>query len=58
MTQELLIKYYTELEYILSIEDDLKELHEDDLYFVLETLLPEGTDIDVAVKELTLKWKN
>lgn len=52
-----MVKYFTHIDLLESIENELKQMHEDDLYLVLDTLLPEGTDIDIAVKEI-IEWKN
>jgi len=57
MSKEQMIKYFTHIDLLESIENELKQMHEDDLYLVLDTLLPEGTDIDIAVKEI-IEWKN
>lgn len=52
-----MVKYFTHIDLLESIENELKQMHEDDLYLVLDTLLPEGTDIHIAVKEI-IEWKN
>jgi hypothetical protein len=57
MSKEQMVKYFTHIDLLESIENELKQMHEDDLYLVLDTLLPEGTDIDIAVKEI-IEWKN
>jgi len=57
MSKEQMVKYFTHIDLLESIENELKQMHEDDLYLVLDTLLPEGTDIHIAVKEI-IEWKN
>jgi len=57
MSKEQMVKYFTHIDLLESIENELKQMHQDDLYLVLDTLLPEGTDIDIAVKEI-IEWKN
>jgi hypothetical protein len=50
----------TELNNIEVLPDFIKYLsvyNYDDLYLILDCLLPEGTDIDLAVKEV-MEWKN
>lgn len=56
MSKEQMVKYFTHLDLLSDIQEEILNLHEDDLYLVLDTLLPEGTDIDMAVKEI-LEWK-
>jgi hypothetical protein len=56
MSREQLVKYFVDIEFLVDIDYQLSSMHPDDLYLVLDTLLPEGTDINMAVKEVT-EWK-
>jgi hypothetical protein len=58
MSKELMVKYFNGLEFISTLANDLKTLHEDDLYFVLKTLLPENTNVSDVVKDLKKEWNN
>ena len=56
MSKEQLAKYFVDIDFNVDIDIQLSPMHPDDLYLVLDTLLPEGTDVKFAVKEV-LEWK-
>jgi len=56
MSREQLAKYFVDIDFNVDIDYQLSQMHPDDLYLVLDTLLPEGTDVEFAVKEV-LEWK-
>jgi len=56
MSREQLAKYFVDIDFNVDIDIQLSPMHPDDLYLVLDTLLPEGTDVKFAVKEV-LEWK-
>jgi hypothetical protein len=56
MSREQLAKYFVDIDFNVDIDMQLSPMHPDDLYLVLDTLLPEGTDVKFAVKEV-LEWK-
>jgi len=56
MTKLQMIKYFTHIDVISDIEQELLVMDERDLYFVFDIILPEGSDIELAVKE-TIEWK-
>lgn len=51
-----MVKYFDTMDIISQIEHDLVNLHPDDMRFVLEIILPEGSNIDLAIKDL-MEWK-
>ena len=56
MSREQLAKYFVDIDFNVDIDIQLSPMHPDDLYLILDTLLPEGTDVKFAVKEV-LEWK-
>jgi hypothetical protein len=56
MQQEVLVKYYTELDYVFGFEEELKQMHPEDLEFVLNIILPENIDKTLTIKELNQRW--
>lgn len=51
-----MVKYFGTMDIISQIEHDLVNLHPDDMRFVLEIILPEESDIELAIKDL-MEWK-
>jgi hypothetical protein len=49
-------EYFSHFEVVNDIRNELCIMHPDDLEYVLNTILPEGTDINITVKEIN-QWK-
>ena len=56
MTKEQMVKYFTGVEVYEEIDNELLQMHEEDLYFVLGIILPEGADLELSVKEI-IEWQ-
>jgi hypothetical protein len=56
MTKEQMVKYFTGVEMYEEISNELLQMHEEDLYFVLGIILPEGADLELSVKEI-IEWQ-
>ena len=51
-----MVKYFTGVEVYEEIDNELLQMHEEDLYFVLGIILPEGADLELSVKEI-IEWQ-
>lgn len=51
-----MVKYFTGVEMYEEISNELLQMHEEDLYFVLGIILPEGADLELSVKEI-IEWQ-
>jgi len=56
MTKEQMINYFNEIEVYEAIDTELLQMHEEDLEFVLGIILPEGSDIELSIKEIQ-EWQ-
>jgi len=56
MTKEQMINYFNEKEVYEEIDTELLQMHEEDLEFVLGIILPEGSDIELSIKEIQ-EWQ-
>jgi len=56
MTKEQMINYFNDIEVYESIDTELLQMHEEDLEFVLGIILPEGSDIELSIKEIQ-EWQ-
>ena len=56
MTKEQMINYFNDIEVYETIDTELLQMHEEDLEFVLGIILPEGSDIELSIKEIQ-EWQ-
>lgn len=56
MNVSYMSEYFSHFEVVNDIRNELCIMHPDDLEYVLSTILPEGTDINIAVEEIN-QWK-
>ena len=56
MTKEQMINYFNDIEVYETIDTELLQMHKEDLEFVLGIILPEGSDIELSIKEIQ-EWQ-